>query len=744
MKKYILNLCILVLCLSGMAQGQTITGNVYELVKRKKVPLEGATILEIGAPNGQITDSLGGFSINMTTVPGRLLVSYATCMPDTIMVDGSATNFEVVLEPKANALEGVNIERRRKTYGIRSIDPKTTINLSEREFQKAACCNLSESFENAPAIDVSFTDAVTGTKQIKMLGLDGIYTSITREFMPSVRGLNSFYGLTFIPAAWVDGIQITKGAGSVVNGFESMTGQINVEMKKPFGEETFMLDQFVSESGRTETDFMLKKDINLHLATSLFGRYANRPFEMDRNNDGFMDNPTGQQVQLMNRWQFYTDSGFEGQLSASYNNDSRKAGQLGENPNYAVNIDNEQFDVWGKLGKSFKGKPHKSFGSQYAFNTISSQTTYGNDTNRKVLKTKGKTAYANLMYQSIFKNSNHAYKTGFSLLSDWVEEGFDTFQFDRVEHTIGAFMEYTWKPDSSWVVVFGGRLDHSNLFGFFPTERLHAKKKFKNDKTTLRFSAGNGRRTSNFFAQNQNVLISSRRVYVNNRVGETLGQMQEVSMNMGVSLHHKFKLTYIPSELQLDYFRTQFSDELLVNREASGVLVLEPLANGTVANSAQIQLDLKPARRTDIRLAYRMFDVQTNYNEVRLQKPFIAKHRGFVNLTQSNRKKWQFSSTVQLYGKQRIPGIVYLSNTEVSTSESPVFVLWNAQVSKEMKSPFSFYFGVENILNTKQNNPILGASNPFGSNFDAAMVWGPVFGRMLYGGFRYRLKHENH
>ncbi|MBO6517977.1 MAG: TonB-dependent receptor [Bacteroidia bacterium] len=717
---------------------QVITGHVYELDKKKKVPLEGAMIRELGFPNGSLTDSSGKFSINVNLIPAELEVSFVSFDKDTIHVEDSKTTYEVVLRPAAGSLGKTEINRRRKTYGVRSIDPKTTINLNEREFQKAACCNLSESFENAPAIDVSFTDAVTGTKQIKMLGLDGVYTSITREFMPSVRGLNSFYGLSFIPAAWVNGIQITKGAGSVVNGFESMTGQINIEMKKPFGEEDFMLDQFVSESGRSETDLMIRKDINLHLATSLFGRFSTRPLEMDRNNDGFMDMPTGNQFQVMNRWQFYTDKGYEGQLNASYNNDSRKAGQIGDSPNYGVNIENEQFDVWGKLGKANKKKPYQSFGSQYAFNTISSQTVYGNDSNQKVLKTKGRTAYANVMHQSIIGNTNHGYKAGVSLLSDWVEESYDTFQFDRIEHTLGSFVEYTWKPDTTWIVVVGARGDYSSIFGFFPTARIHAKKVLNKGNTTVRLSAGNGRRTANYFAQNQNILIASREMIVNTRNGETPGLLQERSNNAGISVHHKFKLTYMPSELQVDFFRTAFLDELLVNRETSGQTILQPLENSTIANSAQVQLDVQPMRRTEIRLAYRMFDVSSVYNGERMQKPLIAQHRGFVNLTQRNRKKWQLSTTVQLYGKQRLPGFEKVGS-EMKTEYSPVFMLLNAQLSKKTKKSIEYYLGVENLFNRRQNNPINGAENPYGADFDAAMVWGPIFGRMIYGGFRYRI-----
>lgn len=741
MKKLLV--CLILISTGLYANAKHLSGYVYGQDKKNKVPLEGAAILELGQPNGVLTDGNGFFEIDLDVNSTHIVVSYVSFISDTINIEEKEA-VEVVLQPIAGTLGVVELNKQRRTYGIRSLDPKTTFHLREQEFQKAACCNLSESFENAPAIDVSFADAVTGTKQIKMLGLDGVYTNITREFMPSVRGLNSYYGLSFIPAAWVESIQITKGAGSVVNGFESMSGQINIEMKKPYGRDQFMVDQFISESGRSETDVMIRRDLSKKVATSLFGRFGIRPTQMDRNNDGFLDNPTSTQYQLMNRWQFHGDNGMEGQINVAYNKDEKEAGQFESRLSspYNVLINNEQFDVWAKLGKAFKDKPYKSFGSQYAFNTINSSTIYGSETNRKVLTTKGQTAYLNLMYQSIFGNTNHEYKTGISVMSDWVEESYDTFNVDRQETVPGAYFEYTMRPDSLWILVTGVRADYSSIFGFFPTYRLHGKRNSRDEKTSLRFSIGSGRRTPNFFAQNQNLLISSKPVIINTLAGETMGVIQESSLNMGVSVQRKFKISYMPSELQLDFFRTTFSNELMTNREKSE-LVLESLKNGTIANSAQAQLDVKPARRTEIRLAYRMFDVTSVYDGYRVAKPLIAKHRGFLNITQSTRSKWQFSSTLQLYGQQRIPGLDFSAENNGATY-SPVFPLLNAQVSKRMKSkPMELYIGIENVLNYKQENPIDGAQNPFGPTFDATNVWGPVFGRMIYGGFRYRLKIED-
>lgn len=732
---------ILVICSALPVFSKTVSGYVYGKQDKRKIPLVGAFIKELNQPNGTVTEENGFFTIDVQENTQYLVVTYVSFLTDTVDITGKEA-VEIVLNQDPANLGVVNINRRRNTFGIRTLDAKTTFQLREQEFQKAACCNLSESFENAPSIDVSFTDAVTGTKQIKMLGLDGVYSAITREMIPAVRGLNSFYGLSFIPASWVESIQITKGAGSVVNGYESISGQINIEMKKPFGKDQLMVDQFVSESGRTETDFMIRKDLSKNLATSFFGRYGARPFAMDRNGDNFLDNPLSSQYQFMNRWQFATDKGIEGQFSASYNNDTKQAGQTGVESLYVVNIDNEQVDLWAKLGKTYKDKPYKSFGSQYAFNTVNSTTVYGNDTNSRSLKTKGSTAYVNLMYQSIFGNTMHSYKTGVSVLSDWTDESLDSLHFERNEVVPGMYFEYTWKPDSQFIMVAGVRGDVSSIFGFFPTYRLHLKRTSKSEKTTWRLSFGNGWRTPNILAQNQNLFFSSREIRYEDNSTFGYGLIQEKAWNMGLSLHKKLKIRYIPTDLTIDFFRSQFENELLVNRETSNVFTFSEQKNGTISNSLQAQLDLKPARRTEIRLAYRMFDVTSVYQNTRLMKPLLSKHRGFINITQQNRKKWQFSTTLQLYGQQRIPGYIFGTMQQGDVAKySPSFPLWGAQVSKTIsKRPIEWYLGVENILNYRQDNPIIGYENPFGASFDATNIWGPIFGRMIYGGFRYRIK----
>ncbi|MDB9881952.1 TonB-dependent receptor [Bacteroidia bacterium] len=728
-------------------------------------PLPGAFVHWQDKNTGVFADSVGNFTIEHQHESPFLVVSFASYLSDTTEVKDMSQPLSIALR-EGGELKTANVFGKRISYGLSKLSPRTTVLMGEREFQKAACCNLSESFENSPAIDVSFSDAVTGTKQIKMLGLDGFYTLIGREYMPSVRTLNSYYGLSHIPAAWVDGIQITKGAGSVVNGYESIAGQINIELKKPFGKEKFLLDQFVGGGGRLETDLMYVKDINKHLATSLMARYGYQGIQNDRNDDGFLDMPLSKDFKVMNRWQFYADNGLEGTANVSYHKNEQDAGQkvfyddnLG---GYGINIDSKVIDAFAKLGKTIKGKEFGSFGSQYNYNHSEMTSTYGSATNNKVYRAHTDQAYLNLLYESIIGNSFHQFQTGISMLYDKTNETYDGFHFERTETVPGAFFEYTYKPKETFSLVGGLRTDYNSIYGLSITPRFHGKYRFNKDKTSLRMSAGMGRRTSNPLAQNQFLFASGRSLnFIFTDAALPYGLEQEEAINSGLSFEHELRLGYMPATIGLDYFNTTFLQEVVVDRETEALASFYNMKNGTRANSFQAQLDLQPARRTEVRIAYRMFDVQSKYyidggpnsaaavNTKTLAKPFISKHRAFINVTQRTRNDWQFSSTATWYGPQRIAGstdTVYSNGVSlaytVQDNYSPNFLLLNAQVSKTFKKQFEVYLGAENILNYRQDNPIQEAANPFDQKFDAGLVWGPIFGRMFYGGFRWRFKSE--
>lgn len=723
-------------------------------------PLPGANVRWLGTTGGVVTRDNGIFIIDRVAGSDRLVVSYIGFRNDTITVTDLSS---IKIEMKSNEqLQEVVIEGWKPSTGMDHSRPINTSVMLEKELFKAACCNLSESFETNPSVDVAFTDALTGTRQIQMLGIAGPNTMISIENMPGVRGLASSQGIQLIPGTWINSIEVTKGVGPVINGYESIAGQINVEMKKPQESEKLYLNGYINQSGRTEVNMNYTAMAGEKWATTVLLHGSARPFKMDQNGDTFLDFPTGRQLNAINRWVFNSGTGWLGQFGVKVVSDEKVGGQSDFDERrdkftanyYGLGILTDRLELWSKLGYQFPGKPYKSIGLQLSASDHSHDSYYGFN----IHDGKQRSGYANLIYQSIIGSTNHKFKTGFSYqLDDYREKLASTnefkvvrngneelvsaLNFDRTERVPGAFFEYTYDYGDRISVVAGLRADHHNLFGLIVTPRLHTRINLS-PTSTIRLSAGKGTRIANLLTENTGALVSSRQlVFSENQSGYAYGYKPEMAWNYGVNFSQDFNLDYRPGSIAVDYFYTDFKNQVVVDLDKSAREVnFYQLTGNSFSHSVQFQMDYQLMRRFDARLAYRYLDVRTDYYSGLLERPLIAKHRAFVNLAYETRNKWKFDYTVQWLGKQRIPDT---SINPAGYRLSPYaggYVLMNAQVTKDLQERWSLYLGVENIGNFSLQNPIISASEPFSEYFDASLVWGPVFGRMAYLGVRYRIK----
>ncbi|MCQ4035736.1 TonB-dependent receptor domain-containing protein [Kaistella montana] len=619
-----------------------------------------------------------------------------------------------------------------------------TFNISSKELLKAACCNLSESFETNATVDVAFSNAVTGTKQLKMLGLDQKYTSLTKELLPSIRGLASPYGMNLIPGRWIGGIQLTKGGSTVTNGYESITGQINTELLKFNEKPETALNFFGDLNGRFETNITSTSAISEHWNQSILLHGNATLAKMDTNDDGFLDQPTGNQINasyLLN----YNDlehSGLGTHFGISFVKDERFGGQKDFDKNisqaqqslYGVGIDISKFDIWNKTGYVFKGKPYQSIGWMNQFTYHQQDSFFGN---RNYLG-KEKTFYSNLIFESIIGNTNHKYKAGASFLYDDFDEDYLTQNYKRTETVPGLFFEYTL-TGLKYTLVAGARTDFHNLAGTQFTPRLN----FKYDvtpKTILRLSAGKGFRTANIFAENQQYFASNRQIEIIGNGGKIYDLKPEIAWNYGASLQQEFKIFNRKATLVADFFRTDFQDQVLADLDISpNKIVFYNLDGKSFANSFQTQLDFVPAKNLELRLAYKYYDVQADFAGGKRAIPFMAKNRGFLNVAYSTDKNskggfWNFDTTLQLVGKQKLPNL-NSNPTEFRLPEySDSFATLNAQISRNFNKNIRVYLGGENLTSYTQNQPIIDAKNPFGNYFDGGMVYAPIMPANFYMG----------
>lgn len=707
-------------------------------------PLPGANVVWLGSNQGVSTDSTGVFSIKHDGINTRLVISYTGYKSDTISVV-DMKEVKIILASKKQLNEVTVISKQRSTY-LSGLNPIRTQIMTDRELFKAACCNLSESFETNPSVDVSYNDAVTGSKQIQLLGLSGNYTQLTVENLPGPRGIATPLGLNSIAGPWVESIQLTKGIGSVANGYESIAGQINIELKKPENSEKFYANAYTNDYGKTDFNLNLSQKIGKKWSTGLLLHddfLTNK--KLDFNKDGFRDLPTGNQFSVINRWKYDNGKGFLTQFGIKVLNDRRTGGEVGYDPNkdknttnkYGLGINTDRYEAFAKIGYVFPEKKYKSIGLQLSAIDHKQDSYFG----LAAYNAKQQNFYANLIYQSIIKTTIHKFRTGISFLYDNYNEDFKTINYKRTETVPGAFFEYTYTPNEKVSVIGGIRGDYNNLFGFFATPRLHVR--YEPIKgTTIRISAGRGQRTANIFAENTSVFVSSRQVnIVNASPGKAYGLNPETAWNKGISIDQKFKAFHRDGLLSVDFFRNDFNNQVVVDLEDPRQVKFYNLQGKSYSNSFQAELNLEPVKKLDVRLAYRYFDVKTTYSDKLLERPLIANNRAFANLAYAT-SGWKFDYTISYNGKKRIPDTQSNPAEYQRAAYSPDFILMNAQISKTVgkKHPMDFYVGSENLTNYFQKNVIIAANQPFSPYFDASLVWGPVTGRMFYAGWRFKIK----
>lgn len=729
-------------CFAMLAQAQ-VQGKVVGLLQGERVPLPGATVNWQGTNVYAVTDSLGSFQIDLNPETGLLTASFVGFAPVTKVVTAAGA---IIFELSERTLKEVEIIERIQATTVQVRSVGLTLELGKKELAKAACCNLSESFETNASIDVAFTDAITGTRQIELLGLAGKYAQLQTEMIPFGRGLFSNLALAYVPGTWIESIQISKGVGSVANGFESMSGQINLELMKPWEAPKSLFNMYLAENGRTELNLVHNIKVGKKWHTGILAHANVRPFAMDRNGNGFMDMPKGNQINVVNRWKYQGIKGWEAQLYARALGDVSQSGQTNfdfgkpqaaQSP-WGSEIRATRFEAMGKLGYVFPQATYRSFGLIGSVSQNNLQSFFGNNT----FNANQFSGYFNGIFHSIIGTTAHQYTVGASFMFDrYLKDAHLPLSFvhattERVELVPGAFGEYTWMPNDAITAVAGLRGDYHNTLGWKATPRLHVRYAF-DAANTLRIGAGTGWRTPHALVEQISVLATNRTVvWPTTFAAMETAPMAEVSRNVGASWVSNFRLNYRKGQLVVDYYYTDFTNQLVADWDVNAqTLAFYALDGKSFSHAFTTTVDYELAPRLDVRMAYKYLDARTDFQTGLLQRPLIPVHRGLLNLAYETRKGWKFDLTGNYFGSRRIP----VTNLDAMPTQSPAVWMVHAQINKQVNARLDMYLGAENLTNFKQQQPILGAATPFEPGFDSSLIWGPIFGRMAYLGLNYRL-----
>jgi len=730
-----------ILLSATVVRAQLITGSVGEMDEagKKELSLPGATVHIAGTDSAAVTDADGKFSLRVSgELPVILVASYIGYQNDTMQAMNNGP-IQFLLQ-RAIELKEVNVTATQQSLGISRISTINTEKITEKEILKAACCNLSESFETNPTVNVAYSDAVTGAKEIQMLGLSGIYSQLLTENIPDMRGIAASYGLTFIPGPWMESIQVTKGTGSVLNGYESTSGQLNVEFKKPQEAETprFYLNLFGEANSNMELNTFFKKKLDDRWSSILMlhGNYMNRT--MDNNDDGFHDLPHSKQVNVYNRWQYNSGNKMEAQIGLKFLADQRNGGQIHSEPDgqvdphhvYLVDIFNRRVEAFGKLGLVYPEKPSKSIGNIVSVQYHDLDALIG----LKTYDATEKTLYYQSIYQNILGTTDHQYKTGVSFQYDRLDETYQSVQSVRSRSVAGVFVEYTYSFLDKFKAVAGMRGDYNSKYNFIFTPRLHLKYNFT-ELAIVRASAGKSFREPYLIADNLGVMASSKYLSLNSVIDP------EVAWNYGLNYTQGFILKDREGTFNVDFYRTDFTDQLIVDRYSDSLNVrFYNLQGSSYSNSFQVSLSYEFLERLDFRLAYKIDDVKSTYNGKLQTKPLIPKNRILFNVAyMTANEHWKFDGTLNWVGTQQLANTTTDPEFGKMPSQSPSYSLVNFQVTKVFRY-FEVYGGSENVLDFTQEHPIIAASAPFSTAFDATNVWGPIDGIRIYAGLRYQIK----
>ena len=638
---------------------------------------------------------------------------------------------------KTQNLKDVTVIARRA--GTRKIaGAENGVLIGREELFKAACCNLGESFTTNPSVDVNYSDAATGAKQIKLLGLSGTYVQMLTENLPNFRGAAAPYALDYVPGPWMKSIQVSKGSSSVRNGYESITGQIDVEYLKPEDEQGATVNLYGNTMGKMEANADANIHVNDKLSTEVLLHYQNDFGHHDQNNDGFLDQPNVRQWNLQNRWFANTGSYiFHGGISMV--KEKREGGQTEHTSHlipeqsspipadaptrslsrlYKIGIETNRYE--GYMKHAFIIDPEHGTNIAVMANASMHQldANYGN----KHYSVNEKNAYAQLLFETHF-TKQHNLSAGLSLNHDYLTKGDN-------ETTPGAYAQYTYNLNDKVVAMAGLRADHSSRYGTFVTPRFHLKLT-PNEIVSLRLSAGKGYRTIWALAENNYLLASGRQLVIDDL-------KQEQAWNTGLSSSFYIPLFGKTLKLNAEYYHTHFNEQAVIDYDSDPTMIhITNLDGKSYSNTFQVDASYPVVKGLELTAAWRWNDVKSTYGGKLMEKPLTSRYKGLVTASYKTPLGiWQFDATLQLNGGGRMPTPYTLADgTSSWDSRFGAYEQVSAQITRWFRH-FSVYIGGENLTGFRQEQTIINATDPWSSTFDPTMVWGPVQGVMFYAGIR--------
>ncbi len=744
MRKLIISIALL--CITGMGLCQNIKGRVID---KSNQPMPGANVYWVNTTKGTISDVNGDFELTAATIKDkRLVASYVGYLQDTILITDQQNVTFRLAEISSMGNEVLITGKRPDSY-ISTIDPIKTEVITSGELSKGACCDLAGCFNTSGSVQPATTNVITNSQELRILGLSGIYNQVLFDGMPMIQGLSYTYGISAIPGPLVENIFVAKGANSVAQGFESISGQINVEPKEPGNADKLLLNVYLNSFLESQFNTIYSNDIgNRKEWKSLTAFHTVQPaLKVDRDDDNFLDLPLLTRYMLYNKLKYRDDNswGWSSRIGLMYLNEQRIGGQWNFNPEkhkgsstvYGQTVNINQPTIYTKTGYRFND--HQAL-TLFVSGYFQQQDSWFGETNYGADQLN---LWANLQLEQHW-GTNHDLKTGLSVRRMRLDEDISftsnplnkTYQgnYLRNETIPGAFAENTfrWLNDRlTWIA--GVRADHHNQFGWYFTPRSLVKYDFSAN-TTLRLSTGYGWRTAYIFPENINLLASQRNVLFQEDLEP------EEAINLGINALQRFTFRNVSGYISVDFYQTRFINQIFPDYNTDPTMAFLTNFTGTsISNGFQVDLDLKFYENINFKASYNFLEVYRETGSGKMLLPFVPRHKILTSFSYKPlNEKWHFDLNIHWYGIQQLPETSGLPSDLSRPSESEPYTVINLQYTRNWKK-FELYIGVENLLDFRQKRPIISWQDPYSPYFDTSSVWGPTRGIEAYLGIRIRI-----
>ncbi len=740
---------------AGGASAQTLTGKVFGGSAEAKEIVPGAVVRWLTGGGGTAANENGVYRLPAAQTPDRRIIISAAGYRNDTLDAGDKTYFSVTLQQSAMALTGVEIRDVRGTY-ISTLSVAQTEVITARELSKAACCDLAGCFGTQASVQPQTTNVVTNAQELRILGLSGVYNQVLFDGQPLLAGAAFTYGISTFPGTLVENIFVSKGATSVLQGFESISGQINLIPVSPEKADPLYLNAYINFFGEKHLNAQVAtpvgKSKKWHALLSL--HTVQRAGRFDRNHDGFLDLPLLTRYAVYNKWSYGNERNRGGwaQIGLRFVKEQRIGGQVrfdagtqeGSPEIYGQTVRYNQSEAYLKAGWRFNNRQAVSInasGQGHHQHSWAGTTRY----------TAGQLTGNIRIQHEVQWAKAHELKWGFSYRYQNLDEtvaftqnspgrsyaGNYAGNYATNLRVPGVFGEHSWRwKEGKIVLLTGARLDHHQQWGAFFTPRSLLRWDL-GKWGIFRASAGTGWRQVSLFSEQTALLVSSRNIVF------AEGLRPEQAANWGLSHSYSYTAGRLSGTVTGDFYRTVFSNQFFPEYDViPNAVVIRNFGGISRSNGLQLEATAVWNKRLEGRVAYNYLEVYRTQNGAKTALPFNPRSRAMAALSyRTAGDRWQADANVHWFDRMRLPDTRSNPEAYQRPLHSTPYATLNIQGTFRWKA-LELYTGCENVTGFVQPNPIISAQNPFGPYFDISSVWGPVRGREFYLGVKWRIKKE--